>query len=161
MLNWKTKAPPLYMPAKYVSMTGYIAPNIEYIPSSGVIVSVKLRRSAGSGKFVFIVGGRSSSVKSEAFIRSALSYWVRQMQHISRTFLHSDLGGTRLRLLLGRLVLILLHAPDLDESETQIYSGTGWRTLIIVRAREGADVWRRVGYRNAARARLVKPRRRP
>jgi hypothetical protein len=33
-------------------------------PSSGVIVSVKLRRSAGSGKLVFIVDGKSSSVKS-------------------------------------------------------------------------------------------------
>lgn len=72
MLNWKTKAPPLYMPAKYVSMTDYIAPNTGYIPSSGVIVSVKLRRSAGSGKFVFIVGGRSSSVKSAVFVQSAL-----------------------------------------------------------------------------------------
>lgn len=36
------------------------------IPSSGVIVKLKLRRSAGSGKWVFIVDGRSSSVKSGA-----------------------------------------------------------------------------------------------
>lgn len=35
-----------------------------YAPSSGVMVSVKLRRSAGSGKVVTIVDGRSSSVKS-------------------------------------------------------------------------------------------------
>jgi hypothetical protein len=34
------------------------------MPSSGVIVRVKLRRSAGSGKWVAIVEGRSSSVKS-------------------------------------------------------------------------------------------------
>jgi len=36
------------------------------IPSSGVMVKLKLRRLAGSGKWVFIVGGRSSSVKSGA-----------------------------------------------------------------------------------------------
>jgi hypothetical protein len=35
-----------------------------YAPSSGVMVKVKFRRSAASGKFVFIVDGRSSSVKS-------------------------------------------------------------------------------------------------
>jgi len=34
------------------------------IPSSGVTVSVKLRRSVGSGKWVRMVDGRSSSVKS-------------------------------------------------------------------------------------------------
>lgn len=34
------------------------------IPSSGVMVSVKLRRSAGSGKLVTMVEGRSSSVRS-------------------------------------------------------------------------------------------------
>ena len=34
------------------------------MPSSGVMVRVKLRRSAGSGKLVTIVEGRSSSVKS-------------------------------------------------------------------------------------------------
>lgn len=33
-------------------------------PSSGVMVSSKLRRSSALGKWVFIVGGRSSSVKS-------------------------------------------------------------------------------------------------
>ena len=38
-------------------------------PSSGVIVSVKLRRSAGSGKLVFMVDGRSSSVKSGKCMR--------------------------------------------------------------------------------------------
>lgn len=35
-----------------------------HTPSSGVIVKLKLSRSAGSGKCVFIVEGRSSSVKS-------------------------------------------------------------------------------------------------
>jgi hypothetical protein len=34
------------------------------VPSSGVMVRVKLRRSAGSGKWVTMVEGRSSSVKS-------------------------------------------------------------------------------------------------
>ena len=35
-----------------------------HIPSSGVIVRVKLRRSLGLGKLVFIVSGSSSSVRS-------------------------------------------------------------------------------------------------
>jgi hypothetical protein len=35
-----------------------------YIPSSGVMVKVKLRRSAGSAKCVFRVDGKSNSVKS-------------------------------------------------------------------------------------------------
>jgi hypothetical protein len=35
-----------------------------YIPSSGSIVSVKLRVSSGSGKSVFIVLGRDSSERS-------------------------------------------------------------------------------------------------
>lgn len=38
-------------------------------PSSGVIVSVKLSRSAGSGKWVCMVDGRSSSVKSGKCMR--------------------------------------------------------------------------------------------
>ena len=61
----KTNAPPLYMPA--VRKTNYELLKchlIKYLPSSGVMVKVKLRRSVGSGKFVFIVDGRSSSVKS-------------------------------------------------------------------------------------------------
>jgi hypothetical protein len=35
-----------------------------HIPSSGVMVRVKLRRSLGSGKWVFMFDGKSSSVKS-------------------------------------------------------------------------------------------------
>lgn len=35
------------------------------MPSSGVMVSLKLRTSLGSGKTVFIVEGRSSSVRSD------------------------------------------------------------------------------------------------
>ena len=35
------------------------------IRASGVMVRVKFRRSAGSGKTVFMVDGRSSSVKSK------------------------------------------------------------------------------------------------
>lgn len=37
---------------------------MDSIPSSGTMVKVKLRRSAGSGKVVFIVDGKSSSVRS-------------------------------------------------------------------------------------------------
>ena len=36
----------------------------ESVPSSGVMVSWKLSKSAGSGKLVSIVEGRSNSVKS-------------------------------------------------------------------------------------------------
>jgi hypothetical protein len=63
--NEKVKAPPLYMPLiKEISLTNNIAGRKGKVPSSGVIVSVKLSRSAGSAKWVFIVDGKSSSVKS-------------------------------------------------------------------------------------------------
>lgn len=42
-------------------------------PSSGVMVSVKLSRSAGSGKFVCIVAGKSSSVRSVPPCHSPIS----------------------------------------------------------------------------------------
>ena len=43
----------------------YVLPGeVGEIPSSGVMVSVKLRTSVGSGKWVFIVSGSSSSVRS-------------------------------------------------------------------------------------------------
>jgi hypothetical protein len=47
----------------------YNSVDIIYAPSSGVMVRVKLRRSVGSGKFVFIVDGRSSSVKSIQYVK--------------------------------------------------------------------------------------------
>jgi hypothetical protein len=62
--NEKEKAPSLYMPENAVTMANETISST-HIPSSGVIVRVKLRRSAGSGKFVFMVEGRSSSVRSE------------------------------------------------------------------------------------------------
>ena len=81
------------------------------IPSSGVIVSVKLRRSAGSGKCVFIVGGRSSSVRSGTS--------ARYKRHPGRplgarqTFLNTNLCGAGLWPLLRRRVFVFLHAKDL------------------------------------------------
>lgn len=81
------------------------------IPSSGVIVSVKLRRSAGSGKCVFIVGGRSSSVRSGTL--------ARYKRHPGRplgarqTFLNTNLCGAGLWPLLRRRVFVFLHAKDL------------------------------------------------
>jgi len=93
MTKEKTKAPPLYIPeritrafvsnanvfqllasAKYLEMRW--GPPI--IPSSGVMVSVKLRRSAGSGKWVCMVDGRSSSVKSGICMR--LSFCQPRME---------------------------------------------------------------------------------
>ena len=64
-MNLKRKAPPLYMPVRQnLTIRTSLNSKREAEPSSGVIVSVKLSRSAGSGKSVFIVEGRSSSVKS-------------------------------------------------------------------------------------------------
>jgi hypothetical protein len=81
------------------------------MPSSGVMVRVKLRRSAGSGKLVTIVEGRSSSVRSYGEI-----YQQRRKppkDETMHTFLHSDLGGAGLWLPLCRRLLVLLHAPNL------------------------------------------------
>jgi hypothetical protein len=65
MTKEKTNAPPLYMPGRDVYRDNEHEHETETgIPSSGVMVRVKFRRSAGSGKWVTIVEGRSSSVKS-------------------------------------------------------------------------------------------------
>lgn len=71
---------------------------------------VKLRRSAGSGKWVTIVDGRSSSVKSYSETHQICKL-VRTNQ--THTFLYPDLCGARLGLLLCRRLLILLHGPYL------------------------------------------------
>ena len=75
---------------------------------------VKLRRSAGFSNLVSIVEGRSSSVRSggarEFYVHTETDVETRLVAH---TFLDSDLGGAGLWFLLGRLVLILLHAPNL------------------------------------------------
>lgn len=60
----KTKAPPLYMPKPKTCQDKKHKRDRTDMPSSGVMVRVKFRRSAGSGKLVIIVEGRSSSVKS-------------------------------------------------------------------------------------------------
>ena len=66
MLNEKSNEPPLYIPAcNNIVLNGGYSRKFGYnAPSSGVIVSVKFRRSAGSEKCVFIVDGRSNSVRS-------------------------------------------------------------------------------------------------
>lgn len=84
----KMKAPPLYIPAMitrvFVSKADMFQllasakdPEMRrgppIVPSSGVMVSVKLRRSAGSWKWVCMVDGRSSSVKSGICICMHLS----------------------------------------------------------------------------------------
>ena len=86
------------------------------VPSSGEIVRVKLRRSAGSANCVFIVAGRSSSVRSgETRVkrgrRALENVWVNAKEVF--TFLNSNLRSARLRLLLRRCVLVLLHGPNL------------------------------------------------
>ena len=74
-------------------------------------MSVKLRRSAGSGKLVTIVEGRSSSVRSY----SEIDQQRRKPSKMGtmHTFLHSNLGGAGLWLPLCRRLLVLLHAPYL------------------------------------------------
>lgn len=76
MAKLKTKEPPLYMPSVQrigIKMTkkvwrsaydGVLSVLRVWLPSSGLMVKVKLRRSAGSGKCVDIVDGSSSSVMS-------------------------------------------------------------------------------------------------
>lgn len=93
--------------------------NDKHAPSSGVIVRVKLRRSAGSGKVVFIVDGRSSSVRSmDENPESCREHWIRRVRATARltgehTFLHAYLSCACLRLLLSSLIFRLLHGPDL------------------------------------------------
>jgi hypothetical protein len=82
------------------------------MPSSGVMVSVKLRRSAGSGKLVTIVEGRSSSVRSYSEDQQRRKPPKEKMDAM-HTFLHSDLGGAGLWLPLRHRLLVLLHAPYL------------------------------------------------
>ena len=65
-MNVNLNSPPLYMPAAHTRIS--FPPPFHQpegnAPSSGVIVSSKLRRSSAFGKFIFIVEGRSSSVRS-------------------------------------------------------------------------------------------------
>lgn len=86
-------------------------------------MSVKLRRSAGSGKCVFIVGGRSSSVRSGTL---AGLQSIQDALGARRTFLYTNLCGTGLWLLLRRRILVLLHAKNLcDRSVIEPVSGNG------------------------------------
>ena len=82
------------------------------IPSSGVMVSVKLRRSEGSGKLVFMVDGRSSSVKS-GMLYAPEFLSSRGRKRLRLTFLDTNLGCASLWLLLSGRLLGLLHAPYL------------------------------------------------
>ena len=63
-------------------------------------------------KWVTMVEGRSSSVRSDDENRSAKDTSPQTMDSM-HTFLHSNLGGAGLRLPLCRCLLILLHAPNL------------------------------------------------
>lgn len=62
MLNENVNAPPLYIPTAREGRSGNEEERAS--PSSGVILSSKFKRSAGSAKVVCMVEGRSSSVKS-------------------------------------------------------------------------------------------------
>lgn len=70
MLNVNLNRPDLYMPASQWATVRTVFKDECHpspssgSPSSGSMVSVKLSKSAGSGKSVFIVLGSSSSVKS-------------------------------------------------------------------------------------------------
>lgn len=102
------------------------------MPSSGVMVSVKLRRSAGSGKLVTIVEGRSSSVRS---FRNGSATSQAQKLDTVHTFLHSNLGGAGLWLPLCCRLLVLLHAPYLFKDISSLEDmnhGSATLTLIMV-----------------------------
>lgn len=87
-------------------------------------MSVKLRRSSGSAKCVFIVDGRSSSVRSS--IREVYEALKTTKGGARQTFLYAYLCGTRLWLLLGRRILVLLHAKNLcDRLDIRIIHGDG------------------------------------
>lgn len=71
MANEKVNLPPLYIPADQIRIQKATGERIVSmskvalnIPSSGVMVKVKFKRSLGSGNSVFMVLGRSSSVRS-------------------------------------------------------------------------------------------------
>ena len=78
---------------------------------------LKLKRFAGSGKSVFMVGGRSSSVKSDSSGKkneAELGGCGRSFPSWGcLTLLHSNLGGRSLRLLFRCRLFILLDSPDL------------------------------------------------
>ena len=80
------------------------------------MVRVKLRRSAGLAKWVTMVEGRSSSVKSDGDQQKTQAR-KRDSMH---TFLHSNLGGAGLGLPLCRCLLILLHAPNLIQGVSHL-----------------------------------------
>lgn len=81
-----------------------------YMPSSGSIVSVKLRISSGFGKVVFIVLPSDNSLKSGQHLRQHLRVTLRRW--IYQTSLHAQLRCCNLLLLkrsaLCRLVFLLL-----------------------------------------------------
>jgi hypothetical protein len=87
---------------------GCISP---YSPSSGVRMILKLRRSAASGNSVFMVDGKSNSVKSVGM--TDLAVFIIQHRKGNVTFLYSYLSSGSLGLLLVRRLLILLDSPDL------------------------------------------------
>ena len=74
---------------------------------------MKLSRSAGSGKCVFMVDGRSNSVRSWGRVEINFDSIERLKYRKDHTFLHTNLRRTRLWLLLGSSVLAFLHAPYL------------------------------------------------
>jgi hypothetical protein len=86
------------------------------------MVSVKLRRSAGSAKCVFIVDGKSSSVRSKKIVIR----FRRVRLFINDTFLDPNLSCAGLGLLLRCSILILLHAPYLgrvsQEGESLVHT---------------------------------------
>lgn len=106
-----------------------------YAPSSGVMVKVKLRRSAGSGKFVFIVDGRSSSVKSASYDISFLC-WVHRLRCIpfcTRIWAALVLGFF---FAAASSFFFILHILRVKKLLNRIYRSRGYNTLIIVKSKD-------------------------
>ena len=80
----KTNAPPLYMPdISHIILSDNTEILSHCAPSSGVMVSVKLSRSAGSGKCVFIVEESSNSVRSVWYVIMRERYATYVQTHLS------------------------------------------------------------------------------
>ena len=99
-------------------------------PSSGVIVSSKLRRSSAFGKFIFIVEGRSSSV------RSAL------------------VGSGSQPCCVGQVVSCGVARPELSSQQTPAHGRRATKLLLSNRASLSSErpPCRRVARKHRARA---------
>jgi hypothetical protein len=118
---------------------------LRYMPSSGSIVSTKLRISSGSGNSVFIVEPRESSERSAIACVSCFSVSGPGRHRASHTLLHAQLSCGHLLLLATRsltfgifcILLLLFHRPYLQHYER---GGPRWAvSYALLRGELGQD----------------------